>query len=62
MSPTSASAISSTMDPLSLKESGNEAFKRGDLDEALKFYTEAISLSDTNSNEVNTQVPTMVLN
>ena len=31
---------------MTLKEKGNEAFKQGDLDEALAYYTQAIDLSD----------------
>ncbi len=33
-------------DPLSLKERGNDAFKRGEMEEALRLYTEAIQIAD----------------
>lgn len=36
---------------MTLKEKGNEAFKQGDLDEALCYYTQAIDLSDKKANE-----------
>ena len=39
-----------------LKEAGNEAYKNGDLDEALAFYTKGISISnsDTSNSELAT--------
>ena len=37
--------------PVTLKEKGNEAFKQGDLDEALAYYTQAIDLSDKKKDE-----------
>lgn len=41
MSPAAANG-----EPASLKELGNDAFKRGDLEEALKLYSQAIEVSD----------------
>ncbi len=40
-----AKASSSSDEAMSLKERGNEAFKKGELDEALDLYTRAIGAS-----------------
>ncbi len=42
--------INSETDPIRLKEIGNEAFKSGDMDEALAAYTKAMDIAKEEKN------------